>query len=122
MRKLFVLLAVAAVAIAWSGVQADAGSGCCPYSKDKKTDAGTQGKKACSYSEDCSEAFSALDLSAEQKEALSKLSADCDKTACDKTSKSKWSEGVTEILSEEQLEQLKESCKAKGRSCSLIDK
>ena len=98
MKRLIALAVVTVWAIGAASVFA--GEGGCTHG------AKAEGKASCS------DMFSKLNLTAEQKTKLTALRAECDATKCTEASKAKFMSGVKEILTADQYKQFEAQCKA----------
>jgi Spy/CpxP family protein refolding chaperone len=105
-----VLSMMLAGAVLFGGSAVYAGSACCPASKKAKTEA-KAGKEGS-----CVDVLSKLNLSDEQKKKVEALRADCDKEGCSETSKVKFTKGLKEILTPEQIAACKTECEKMDKS------
>lgn len=103
------LIALTVVAVLAMGAAAFAGEGCCAAGK-AKTQAKADGKSGCS------DVFSKLNLTDEQKTKVAALKKECDATKCSEASRAKFMAGLKEILTPEQLAQCEAECKKAGIS------
>lgn len=110
MKKLIIALAGVLMVAGY----AQAGAGCCPWSA-KKADAADQAKGKVAEVQaalsGCDMAcLDTLNLTAEQKEKIDLVRADCDVMECSESAIKKMSAELATILSEEQIEKMKEYC------------
>lgn len=110
MKKLMIAMAGLLLAAGY----AQAGSGCCPLSakKAEAADAAqTQVAKAEAALEHCSmECLDTIELSAEQKEQIQTVKAECDQMECSVSAKKQMTGELAKILSADQLEQIQAYC------------
>ena len=111
--KQLLSFAVAAV-IGLGAASVYAGPGCCAAGK-AKDQAKAEGKSGCS------DVFSKLNLTDEQKTKLAALKKECDETKCTESARTKFTAGLKEILTPEQLAQCEAECKKAGvKSCPAM--
>lgn len=111
MKKLIVALAGVLMMVGY----AQAGPGCCPWSAKKAADAADQAEdkvaEAKASLSGCDAAcLDILDLTAEQKEKIDLVRAECDAMECSESAMKKMTKELATILSEDQIEQMKEHC------------
>ncbi|MCX7827317.1 MAG: hypothetical protein N2689_17440, partial [Verrucomicrobiae bacterium] len=68
----------------------------------------------------CGAALDKMQLTDEQKEKLAILTADCSKVECPKAMRGKFCAGLKEILTPQQLNQVKAACKKAGVDCPMF--
>jgi len=112
MKKIVVLLAVLGVAA--YAVNSWAGGGCCPSKAKSGQSASLEKSKDCG-----ADYLSGVNLSDEQKEQIASLKAECDNSGCSATSHEKFTAGLKEILTAEQMEQCRKTCADNGWQCPL---
>ncbi len=100
-----VLAFAVAVAVLTGAASLYAGEGCCAAGKAK-----TEAKAGCS------DIFSKLNLTDEQKAKVAALKKECDESKCTEAARAKFMAGLKEILTPEQLAQCEAQCKKAGVS------
>src|SRR5438093_8774845 len=95
-------------ALTFGSAAAYAGGDCCPGAK-----AGAS---------DCGAAFASLNLSDEQKSKIAALKQECDKEGCSEAALEKFTKGLADILTPEQLAQFKAACEKKQDAASKAEK
>ena len=106
MKKLLVLACAAVVAVGAMAVYAG-GDGCC------------MGKKAKADGQ-CSDMFSKLNLTDEQKAKVNALHEECAKATSTSEAREKFNKGIEGVLTPEQLKQWKADCDKAKASCGAM--
>ena len=108
MKQLLSFVVAALIGLGAASVYA--GEGCSAAGKAK-----AEGKGGCS------DVFSKLNLTDEQKTKLAALKKECDGSKCTESARTKFTAGLKEILTPEQLAQCEAECKKAGvKSCPAM--